>query len=433
MSSSSSSASAVSKDSANTLRVINEEYKIWRKHTPFLYDVVMTHALEWPSLTVQWLPDMIEEPGKDYSKQRVLIGTHTSDNEMNNLIIAEVRLPLQETPIDPRQYNNNDGESGGFGAVAGKVEIIQQICHQGEIHKARYMPQNPDIIATKSPFPDVCVYDRTKHPTKPEKAVVATPDITLKGHSKEGFGLSWNGLKEGHLVSGSADNLCVVWDINATAKDRSLDPLRVYKGHHAGVNDVSWNYTHEHMFASASDDKTVLVWDTRSADTKSAAKTISGHKDAVNCVQFSPHSEFLFIAGCADGSVLLYDLRDTSKKLHSFETHQNSILSVAWAPFSESIFATSSQDRRVNVWDISRIGQELSHEETQDGPPELLFVHGGHTDNVADISWNMNDDWVMASVADDNILQIWQMAESIYLSDDEEEGDEVEEIAEKKE
>jgi hypothetical protein len=39
-------------------KVINEEYKIWKKNTPFLYDLVMTHALEWPSLTVQWLPEV---------------------------------------------------------------------------------------------------------------------------------------------------------------------------------------------------------------------------------------------------------------------------------------------------------------------------------------------------------------------------------------
>ena len=38
-------------------RVISEEYKIWKKNTPFLYDLVVTHALEWPSLTVQWLPE----------------------------------------------------------------------------------------------------------------------------------------------------------------------------------------------------------------------------------------------------------------------------------------------------------------------------------------------------------------------------------------
>ena len=37
-------------------RMVNEEYKIWKKNTPFLYDLVITHALEWPSLTVQWMP-----------------------------------------------------------------------------------------------------------------------------------------------------------------------------------------------------------------------------------------------------------------------------------------------------------------------------------------------------------------------------------------
>uniref|UniRef100_A0AAY4AIA9 Histone-binding protein RBBP4-like N-terminal domain-containing protein n=1 Tax=Denticeps clupeoides TaxID=299321 RepID=A0AAY4AIA9_9TELE len=46
-------------DDAVEERVINEEYKIWKKNTPFLYDLVMTHALEWPSLTTQWLPDVI--------------------------------------------------------------------------------------------------------------------------------------------------------------------------------------------------------------------------------------------------------------------------------------------------------------------------------------------------------------------------------------
>ena len=35
---------------------INDEYKIWKKNASFLYDLVLTHALEWPSLTVQWLP-----------------------------------------------------------------------------------------------------------------------------------------------------------------------------------------------------------------------------------------------------------------------------------------------------------------------------------------------------------------------------------------
>ena len=69
---------------------------------------------------------------------------------------------------------------------------------------------------------------------------------------------------------------------------------------------------------------------------------------------------------------------------------------------------------RLNIWDLSRIGAEQDAEEAEDGPPELLFVHGGHTAKISDFSWNSNDEWVMASVAEDNILQIWQMAENVY-------------------
>ena len=45
-------------------------------------------------------------------------------------------------------------------------------------------------------------------------------------------------------------------------------------------------------------------------------------------------------------------------------------------------------------------------EDAEDGPPELLFIHGGHTSKVSDFAWNSLDDWVLASVAEDNILQV---------------------------
>ena len=35
---------------------VDQEYKIWKKNTPFLYDTCVTHALDWPSLTVQIFP-----------------------------------------------------------------------------------------------------------------------------------------------------------------------------------------------------------------------------------------------------------------------------------------------------------------------------------------------------------------------------------------
>uniref|UniRef100_A0A8C4R956 Histone-binding protein RBBP4-like N-terminal domain-containing protein n=1 Tax=Eptatretus burgeri TaxID=7764 RepID=A0A8C4R956_EPTBU len=38
--------------------VMDRGHEVWRKNTPFLYDLVTIQVLEWPSLTVQWLPDM---------------------------------------------------------------------------------------------------------------------------------------------------------------------------------------------------------------------------------------------------------------------------------------------------------------------------------------------------------------------------------------
>lgn len=41
-------------------KLINEEYKIWKKNAPFLYDLSLTSQLDWPTLTVQWFADKQE-------------------------------------------------------------------------------------------------------------------------------------------------------------------------------------------------------------------------------------------------------------------------------------------------------------------------------------------------------------------------------------
>lgn len=94
---------------------------------------------------------------------------------------------------------------------------------------------------------------------------------------------------------------------------------------------------------------------------------------------------------------------------------------VEWSPFNESILSSCSADRRVAIWDLSRIGEEQSPEDAEDGPPEMLFLHGGHTSKVSDFSWNTKEDWTIASVSEDNVLQVWNLAEEIYGEDNDEE------------
>ena len=102
-------------------------------------------------------------------------------------------------------------------------------------------------------------------------------------------------------------------------------------------------------------------------------------------------------------------MRNLKNNLHVFQSHQDDVLQISWSPHHETIFASSSSDRRVNVWDLSRIGEEQIPEDAEDGPPELLFVHGGHTNKVSDFSWNLNTPMVICSTAEDNICQVWQM------------------------
>ncbi len=40
------------------------------------------------------------------------------------------------------------------------------------------------------------------------------------------------------------------------------------------------------------------------------------------------------------------------------------------------------------------------------------FIHGGHTAKISDFSWNPNEPWVICSVSEDNIMQVWQMVSS---------------------
>ena len=162
------------------------------------------------------LPNIDRIPDKDYSTHRLIIGTHTSGEAQNYLQIAHVQLPNPVSP-DAADYDENREEIGGYGGGAGKktpameikFSIVQKIDHKGEVNKARYQPQNPNIIATMCTDGRVMIWDKSKHPSVPTGTV--NPQIELLGHTKEGFGLSWSPHDAGHLATGSEDKTVRLW------------------------------------------------------------------------------------------------------------------------------------------------------------------------------------------------------------------------------
>ncbi|CAG8667553.1 5583_t:CDS:2, partial [Paraglomus occultum] len=189
--------------------------------------------------------------GADYTIQRLLLGTHTPPNEQNYLEVASVQLPRDSSLYDSRIHDGEKDVSAnvylsitngyGFGEGENRINLVKSIPHSGEVNRARYMPQNHDIIATKSIDGDVYIFDLTQPSPEPSENISCTPFLKLKGHSEEGFGLSWNQYRQGHVLDTSIDTTIGYWDISGNTAKPALDSateintLHVFKGHESAV------------------------------------------------------------------------------------------------------------------------------------------------------------------------------------------------------
>lgn len=174
-----------------------------------------------------------------------------------------MQLPNQDAEVDSRKYDEERGEYGGYGVGSGqcRINIVQRIRHDGEVNRARYMPENPCIIATKTVSGEVHIFDYTKHPSQPAPGALPSPDLVLRGQIKEGYGLSWSPKAKGLVASTSEDMTVCVWDIKAGGREnRTIDPLCIFRKHTAVVEDVCWHWHSDNVLASVGDDRKLFMY-----------------------------------------------------------------------------------------------------------------------------------------------------------------------------
>ncbi|CAH9056738.1 unnamed protein product [Cuscuta europaea] len=279
------------------------------------------------------------------------------------------------------------------------------------------MPQNTSIVAAKTNCSEVYLFDFAKVYTcsSNNEGGSCDPDLRLKGHDEEGYGLSWSPFREGILLSGSNDCKICLWNISASPNDKVLEADFIYQAHQSVVEDVSWHLKNENMFGSVGDDCQLIIWDTR---TNKPQHSVLVHEKEVNYLSFNPYNEWVVATASSDTTVGLFDMRKLNAPLHILSSHTDEVFQVEWDPNHETVLASSAGDRRLMVWDINRVGDEQLEGEAADGPSELIFSHGGHQAKISDFSWNKNEPWVISSVAEDNTIQIWKMADNIYSDED---------------
>lgn len=415
-------------------------HALYRSHVKQLYNFHAAQTLEWPCMSLAWLPDRKNvDPDRDYSLQYIAVSTQAPPQAQNYVNILEVAIPIEPDDDDDGVLGGRDSDFSDnemdertspqtaamkFKNIRGHTRVDQTIPCEGQVLKLRSMPQNTDIIAVKLTNGFVCVYDLAVRQAMIENGGQPSnaPEVKLRGHRQAGFGLDWSSTRTGFVASGGNDGAVMYWDIEAQIRsiaenngtdalksgERDVMALRSYVGHKDSVYEVAWHGSQEHLLGSASGDGSVRMWDTRTHSC--AMEYANAHRVSANTLQFHPLASFQLATGGQDNMVKLWDIRKNDKEVHQLIYHSGSVTSVDWANFSESVLASAGQDGRVVMWDLEKVNAPDEYDEDDCAPVELSFLHLGHLGRVTDIAWNpsLDEDWMIASCDTVNQLHYYR-------------------------
>lgn len=403
--------------------LIQEEHRVWKKNSPYLYDVCLIHRASGNGyLTCDWLPSKTDH--KFFSSQEILLGTKSNPAlGLNFLSVVKVLLPPDEMEA-ATEFNSDKNELANYAKQElSKFTPICKMIHDGDVDRARAMPSDPFVIATRMGTL-IGVFNFNAHPLQPRHGETASsPQVLGVGHEEEGYGLDWNLQKPNLLASGGKDG-AFVWNVEVSA-GKEMAPL-----HHFSdpIADLQWDPHSADRFGTVNLQGQVAamkIWDARS--TQPALLLRSGEGEELNAMAFNPDKPGLFLTAGSSKVVKLWDERKPALPVNEFQGHMGEVYGLSWAPFNSEVFASGGGDRRVMLWDVARVGQEQTEEDKEDGPPEIVFIHGGHCGPVMDLQWNPNEDWMLASVSDDGEggdLQIWRPSDHcLGFDEDDNEGD----------
>lgn len=386
---------------------IEVQFSNWKTNSGILYDFVSRKELEWPSLSIDFGDFHDENAENKVLNQIVCVGTHTSNKEPNYLYVCDILFPLEKVPQEKCVYKANENYEGfEFCAEMKKFTIKSKIAHTGEVNRIKFVPteKEKNFVMTKAVNGNLHMFDINKHKIETDNDVMK-PEVTFTGTKTDGFGLAFNEKKK-NVITCCNDGLITVYDYNMLTSSM-VDPLysTTYK---VPINDVC-NSNDENMFIACADNGYILLYDIR-VNPKDPVQQVLGQQVPVNTIALNTFTGYI-ASGSDNGKIKIWDIKKFSEPQHIIDAHKESIIRLNFSPNDCSLLASASANRFINIYDLEKIGEELDAEDLTDGPSELIFSHGGHTQPITDFNWNHHKKLKMfiGSTSEDNTLQFWQM------------------------
>lgn len=386
----------------------------WKKNAQHIYTTLLVYELPWPSVTVQWMPELISNGAK--REQRIVLATNTGGQDANYLRIAELTTP-EALPLQLGDFDFESETVGGFSPqLACDLRIVQRITVSGTVYQARIMPANCNLVSIVSSTGESALLDLTKFPYQPVADYVPTISFVpadrnstnaimdeIKSEvvtSYQSVCCSWSPVNEGLLAIGNSRGEVSIYDIKTEYdhKKSSMAPINTITVDRE-ISDIQFHPRRPGTLAFVSENLKLYVYQLSQGEPS----LIIEHScsSAPSALAWNPANDSLMVVGLSSGDLVLFDLRHEAVEIYSFKGHDDMVTSIDWNTHHPSIFVSASADRTTKIWDATKFENKP------------LFVHAGHQAPVTDVHWNPARPAMLASVAEDNSLHVYEPASDI--------------------
>lgn len=219
-----------------------QKYKLWMDNRMYMYDHLVVQKLSHPTLSIQWLPEKVESKSPVDSTHRLILGTfNQEEGASNSLKVYHVDLPKFKGFVDlAEDVSNIQGNEKGLSRQS--IRLEKEFPHEGEVNRVQYMPQDPNVIATKANNGQINLY-------KADAESGCGPFAKLSGLECEGFPLNWSPLTKGIIASGGIDGRLGVWSTEAPTKPTIINPFQ------SPINDMKFHRKNQNVVGVALEDK----------------------------------------------------------------------------------------------------------------------------------------------------------------------------------